>query len=161
MNNKTTSIIALMSLGLFIPIPAASSESDQTVEARGKYIIEIGGCNDCHTAGFAPSGGTIPESEWLLGDSLGFRGPWGTTYATNLRQYVGEITEDEWIVKAESLRTRPPMPWWALNSMTEEDLIAMYRYIKSLDPVKTDVPAYVPPPIVPETPYVQWPEPAK
>ena len=158
---KAKSVIVLFSLGLIIPIPEASSETDQTVEARGKYLIEIGSCNDCHTAGFAHSGGTIPESEWLLGDSLGYRGPWGTTYPSNLRQYVGDITENEWIANAESLRTIPPMPWWSLNAMTREDLIAMYRYIKSLDPLKADVPSYVPPPKTPETPYIQWPEPTK
>src|SRR5580765_696241 len=46
---------------------------------RGRYLTIVGGCNDCHTAGYAPSGGQVPETQWLLGDgTVGFRGPWGT-----------------------------------------------------------------------------------
>src|SRR4051794_24230031 len=40
--------------------------------AAGRYIVKLGGCNDCHTPGFAASGGNVPESEWLLGDVVGF-----------------------------------------------------------------------------------------
>ena len=49
---------------------------------RGRYIVEIGGCNDCHTAGYAEAGGKAAETDRLKGDRLGFRGPWGTTYPT-------------------------------------------------------------------------------
>ena len=52
---------------------------------HGSYLVTVGGCNDCHTAGYAESAGEVPESDWLQGDSLGWQGPWGTTYATNLR----------------------------------------------------------------------------
>ncbi|WP_198552548.1 hypothetical protein [Psychromonas sp. MB-3u-54] len=66
--------------------------------------MEIGGCNDCHTAGYGQSGGAILEEEWLLGDSLGFRGDWGTTYAANLREYVEGLSEDDWVSKAKTLK---------------------------------------------------------
>ncbi len=152
-------LTALFTVALSVSMSVASGEADKTAETRGKYIVEIGGCNDCHTSGYAENGGTTPEAQWLSGDALGYRGPWGTTYPANLRAYVGEITEDEWVAKAEVLRTRPPMPWWALNAMTQDDLRAMYRYIKSLGYIKKEVPAYVPPPGIPETPYIQWPAP--
>lgn len=143
-------------IALFITSSAMAGESDIS---RGKYLVEIGGCNDCHTAGFAPSGGLTPEAQWLLGDSLGFRGGWGTTYPADLRKYVGDISENEWTSKAKALKTRPPMPWWTLNKMTEKDLRAMYKYIKSLGIVNSSVPTYVPPGIEPKTPYIQWPLP--
>ena len=127
--------------------------------SRGKYLIEIGGCNDCHTSGYAPSGGATPEAKWLLGDTLGFRGGWGTTYAINLRKYIENISENDWISKAKTLKTRPPMPWWALNAMTEQDLSEIYKYIKSLEVIDNSVPSYLPPGIEPETPYIQWPLP--
>ncbi|NIO43617.1 MAG: cytochrome C [Burkholderiales bacterium] len=136
-----------------------SNEQADSMQARGRYLVEIGGCNDCHTAGFGISEGATPESEWLLGDSLGYRGPWGTTYPPNLRMYVGNLTEEQWLAVMPVLKTRPPMPWWALNSMTAGDLQAMYRYIKSLDPIETEIPAYVPPGKEPSTPYIQWPAP--
>ena len=56
-------------------IPNAEKPNDV---ARGRYLSLVGGCNDCHTSGFAPSGGKVPEDKWLLGEGvLGFRGPWG------------------------------------------------------------------------------------
>jgi len=127
--------------------------------SRGKYLIEIGGCNDCHTSGYALSGGATPEAQWLLGDSLGFRGGWGTTYAINLRKYIDKISEIDWITKAKTLKARPPMPWWALNTMTEQDLSEIYKYIKSLEIIDDSVPTYLPPGIEPQTPYIQWPIP--
>jgi mono/diheme cytochrome c family protein len=145
-------ITTVFTLVIFTSIPANSSEL-----SKGKYLIEIGGCNDCHTSGYAPSGGTTPEEEWLLGDGLGFRGAWGTTYAVNIREYTGEISESEWVTKAKTLKTRPPMPWWILNAMTESDLRAIYKYVNSLGIIKKDVPSYVPPGEEPKTPYIQWP----
>ncbi len=149
-------IVTCLSIAL---LASTSVVADESAETRGRYLVEIGGCNDCHTAGFALSGAATPESEWLAGDLLGFRGPWGTTYAVNLRSYVQQLSEDNWVTVAKTLQTRPPMPWWALNAMTEEDLRALYRYIKSLGPFEFEVPAYVPPGDEPSTPYVQWPAP--
>jgi len=145
-----------------LAVPTAfSANMDDEYKAKGKYLIKIGGCNDCHTSGYAPSGGITPESEWLLGDQLGYRGPWGTTYPANLREYISKLSEAEWVSKAKQLKTRPPMPWWALNEMTEEDLSSIYIYIKSLDYVKNAVPSFVPPSDTPQTPYIQWPQPPK
>lgn len=145
---------------LVAPITFAENMDDGQI-ARGKYLIKIGGCNDCHTAGYAPSGGEVPESQWLLGDQLGYKGPWGTTYPINIREYIGNLSEAEWINKAKTLKAKPPMPWWALNEMTEEDLGAIYQYVSSLGSVKNTVPDYLPPSEEPKTPYIQWPEPPK
>src|SRR5438270_13522633 len=61
-----------------------SAGSDQI--SRGRYLLTVGNCNDCHTAEFAPKDGKVPEKDWLMGSGpLGFHGPWGTTYPTNLR----------------------------------------------------------------------------
>jgi mono/diheme cytochrome c family protein len=158
-SNKTLLFSAFFSIALIISTAVNSDEPDETMESRGRYLVEIGGCNDCHTTGFAVSEGATPESEWLLGDSLGYRGPWGTTYPPNLRTYVGNLTEEQWLAVMPVLRTRPPMPWWALNTMTADDLKAMYRYIKSLGPAENEVPAYLPPGETPATPYIQWPGP--
>ncbi len=128
---------------------------------RGKYLIEIGGCNDCHTTGYAPSGGAVPEEQWLLGDPLGYRGGWGTTYPINLRTYMDKLSETEWLSKAKTLKTRPPMPWWVINRMTEEDLSAVYAYITHLPVVESNVPEYVAPGEQPQGPYIQWPAPPK
>ena len=124
---------------------------------RGRYIVEIGGCNDCHTAGYGDAGGKAPESEKLKGDILGYRGPWGTTYPTNLRLSIGKMTEEEWLKYGKNLTTRPPMPWFNIRAMTDADLRALYQYVKSLGVSGTPAPAFVPPDKQPKPPYVQWP----
>ena len=140
---------------------AGKSRSKQQLE-RGRYLVMIGGCNDCHTDGYAPSGGNVPERDWLLGSGpLGFRGPWGTTYAPNLRVTASTMTEVEWVKYAKSLKTRPPMPWFNVNAMTKADLRAMYRFIGSLGAVGRPAQAYVPPDKQPNPPYIQWPAPPK
>jgi mono/diheme cytochrome c family protein len=124
---------------------------------RGKYLVKIAGCNDCHTAGYAASGGKIPESLWLTGDKLGWRGPWGTTYPPNLRLYMRDVSEAKWIQRAKTVETRPPMPWFVLHDMTEQDLRAIYKYVTALGPAGEAAPIYVPPGKEPHTPYVQFP----
>ena len=64
---------------------------------RGRYIAMTSGCNDCHTAGYMPSAGRVPESEWLKGDAFGWSGGWGTTYASNLRLFMSRIDEEQWV----------------------------------------------------------------
>src|SRR5689334_16080369 len=127
--------------------------------SRGKYIVQIAGCNDCHTPGYAMSGGKVPEKDWLVGDQLGWRGGWGTTYPVNLRLYMQKISEAQWVQRAKSMETRPPMPWFALRAMTDADLRALYRFIRHLGPAGTEAPAYVPPDQEPKPPYVQFPGP--
>ena len=58
-----------------LAFPALAQKPDDTQIKRGRYLVEIAGCNDCHTAGYAPSGGKVPEAQWLLGDALGWSGP--------------------------------------------------------------------------------------
>ena len=121
---------------------------------RGRYLVRTAGCNDCHTAGYMQRNGEVPESEWLLGDSVGWRGPWGTTYAVNLRLYVEPLNEAQWVTIARNKPSRPPMPWYALRDMSDEDLRSLYRYIRSLGPAGRSAPAFVPPDQEPATAYL-------
>ena len=137
--------------------PKPPATANATVE-RGRYIVEIGGCNDCHTAGYANAGGKAAEADRLKGDTLGYRGEWGTTYPTNLRLSIGKLTEDAWVKYAKALNTRPPMPWFNVYAMTEADQRAVYQYIKSLPGAAgTASPAFLPPYKAPKQPYIQWP----
>ena len=137
-----------------------NGKPDAQIE-RGRYLVKVAGCNDCHTAGYAEAGGKIPESQWLMGDKLGWRGPWGTTYAVNLRLYMAPLSEKQWVHVAKKMETRPPMPWFALHDMTEQDLKAIYAYVKHLGPAGEKAPEYVPPNRDPQGPYVQFPAPPK
>ena len=154
-----TALIAMALCG-----SAAAAEPKRAADPlrdRGRYIAIIGGCNDCHTANYALSGGKVDEKEWLMGDSLGWRGPWGTTYPVNLRLYMENISEKEWVEKAKKLETRPPMPWFNLNRMADNDLRALYRFVRSLEPAGNPAPAYVPPTQEPKPPYITFPAPPK
>lgn len=151
----------VMSLGYQVvngqaPKQAAAPAANATLE-RGRYVVEIGGCNDCHTAGYAEAGGKAAEADRLKGDILGFRGPWGTTYPTNLRLSIGKMTEDAWLKYAKALNTRPPMPWFNIRAMTDADLRAVYQYVKSLGPGGTAAPTFLAPDKAPKQPYVQYP----
>jgi mono/diheme cytochrome c family protein len=125
---------------------------------RGRYIVEIGGCNDCHTAGYAEAGGKAMEADRLKGDMLGYRGPWGTTYPTNLRLTLSKMTEAQWLAYAKKLDTRPPMPWFNVRAMTDDDLKAVYAYIKQMPGgLGSAAPAFLTPDKAPKQPFIQWP----
>jgi mono/diheme cytochrome c family protein len=143
-----------------LALAGEAAPSKATID-RGRYLVKITGCNDCHTAGYAPTAGKVPESEWLTGDVLGFRGPWGTTYPSNLRQFMAKLSIDQWLAFAKKGETRPPMPWFNLRDMSDADLRAMYAYVRSLPVAGKPAPAYLPPDQQPAGPYIQWPAPPK
>ena len=66
------------------------------------------------------------------------------------------LTEDEWVKKAKTLTTRPPMPWFNLHDMkTSDDLRALYRYVRHLGPAGKPAPEHVPPENTPPLPYME------
>ena len=74
-------------------IAAQSTSSAATLE-RGRYMVLTGHCNNCHTAGYVATSGKIPEDRWLMGNPVGWRSKQGTTYGTNLRLYVQNLSEE-------------------------------------------------------------------
>ncbi len=120
----------------------------------GRYLVVVAGCNDCHTDGYLASEGDVPEEEWLKGSPIGWRGPWGTTYAKNLRLTVEGMTEDQWVEVLRSRSALPPMPWMNLNQMAEQDARAVYQYIRSLGGGGESMPLPVPPDQEPETAFI-------
>ncbi|MGH8662685.1 MAG: cytochrome C [Burkholderiales bacterium] len=152
---------ALAAAGLGLAAVAASIERPNISPERGRYLVRVSGCNDCHTRDYAVNGGRVPEERWLTGDPLGWRGPWGTTYPTNLRLYFAGLTEDKWVRRAQTLSARPPMPWFNVRAMTRDDLRSLYRYVRSLGAAGEPAPAYVPPDREPPGPVVAFPMPPR
>jgi mono/diheme cytochrome c family protein len=128
--------------------------------AHGKHLVQIAGCNDCHTAGYAPSGGKVEEKLWLTGDQLGWRGPWGTTYPSNLRLLAKNMTADQFVALARS-ELRPPMPWFNLRAMSDREVKSIYAYLRHLGPAGEPAPQYLPPDKTPTGPFVQFPTPPR
>jgi mono/diheme cytochrome c family protein len=123
--------------------------------ARGEYLIKISGCNDCHTPGYPETGGQVTESTWLTGNPVGFHGPWGTSYPTNLRRLVQDLSEADWLTRVRQ-PMRPPMPWFNLRDMTDDDLVAIYRFIRSLGPAGEAAPMAMGPGEPVKTAYIEF-----
>jgi len=163
------------------PEPETAKEPDpaQVVE-RGKYLVEIMGCHDCHSPKLMGPQGPYPDPDRLLSghtagtqlppmpkDNAGWAlmamdltaavGPWGTSFAANLtsdESGIGTWTEDQFKRALKqglykglegSRPLLPPMPWQNFKNITDEDVHAMFMYLKSTKPVVNVVPAPVPP----------------
>lgn len=130
------------------PHVAAASDLD-----AGRYLVVVGGCNDCHTEGYRESRGATPEADWLTGRSAGYVGHWGTTFSANLRLVTNAISEDDWVIMLRERKDSPPMPWMNVNRFDERDSRAIYRYIRSLGAKGAPAHVSLPPGQKPSEPY--------
>ena len=121
----------------------------ETPAERGKYLVTLGGCADCHTPGYFM--GHADEKRYLGGSDVGFGIPnFGVFIGRNLtpdkETGLGEWSQDD-IVTAITTGRRPDgrmlapvMPWPALSKLTHDDAEAIAAYLKSLPPVSHKVP---------------------
>jgi len=137
------------------PNNSGAPDKNSLIE-RGRYLTIIAGCNDCHTPGFPETGGNVPEKEWLTGVPIGWFGPWGTTYAINIRSLLSAMNEEQWITFAKGRKSRPPMPSYILQTMTDEDLKAIFAFVTKLGPAGAPMPAAQPPGEKPKTAYFNF-----
>jgi hypothetical protein len=119
----------------------------------GKWVSIVGGCNDCHTAGYNETAGKIDPATALKGTSVGYQGPWGTTYAMNLRLLAANMSEDDWVKFLQTFKARPPMPYYNVNALDEIQMRSLHMYIASLGAPGDPAPDYVPPGQEPKFPY--------
>lgn len=132
---------------------AGDEAYDAATVAHGKYLVTIGGCNDCHTPGGNEIGPAVPVQDWLTGVPVGFQGPWGTSYPSNLRLVLNSMSEAQWLKHARQPRL-PPMPWFNLREMSDADLRAVYAFVRGLGGAGVAAPAYVAPGGKVNTPYI-------
>lgn len=108
-----------------------------------------------HPADVVVPPATLPDG-WVMLTAMpgtAFLGPWGLSYAANLTPDatgLGHLTEDMFL---KIFRTRQhfgsgrpillPMPY-AYSEMTDDDLKAMWHYLRSIPPVQNTVPDPVP-----------------
>ena len=90
----------------------------------------------------------------MTGSDVGFRGPWGTVYPTNVRLWFQVSSEAGWLNAVATRGGHPPMKWTDLRTLDIEDRKAIYRFIRSLGPAGVAAPVSVPPGREPTTPYV-------
>ena len=124
--------LARLVLSLLAGLAAhAAYAADGDAVDRGRYLVSIAGCNDCHTDGYIESDGKVPEPRWLTGSAVGFSGPWGVSYPANLRLVAPKLDEAGWLARVRQ-GGLPPMPWPSLRAMSDADVLAIYRYLRHL-----------------------------
>ena len=135
---------------------------------RGRYLVSIAGCHDCHSpkvdAMMTPdparmlSGRPATTQPPMQGaneiraslDFTAFAGPWGNSYAANLtpdpETGIGSRYDEAAFIKTirtgkkpEGEALAPPMPWPVYAKMTDDDLKAVFAYLRTLPPVRNFV----------------------
>jgi hypothetical protein len=101
----------------------------------------------------------VKTSDWILFDGglTTFVGPWGLSFSANLtpdETGIGNWTFEQFKTalrkgKSKGLENNrpllPPMPWEMYKNYTDEDMKAVYTFLRSLPPIKNVVPAPVSP----------------
>ena len=125
--------------------PPARSPRGASVET-GRYLVEsVSLCWSCHTERSQMTGAlTGPR----FGGTTGFTETddpthsWSPPNITSDPEtgWLGKTTEDQFVARFRQGRLIPgsPMPWQAFSRIAEDDLRAIYRYLKSVPPVKRD-----------------------
>jgi cytochrome c553 len=152
---------------------AAQQANNAQVE-RGRYLVTITGCHDCHSPkieGMRPdltrslSGrpATTPLPSATKGevhaslDLTAWQGPWGFSVASNLTPDAAtglgtKYTEASFIAtmrtgkKPNGTAILPPMPSEVYQNMTDDDLRAIFAYLKTVKPIRNAVYAGLTPP---------------
>lgn len=142
--------------------------SDQQIQ-KGKYLVDLLGCGNCHTQGALLG---EPDNQLsLAGSTIGIaytdpmenRHP-GVVYAGNLtpdnRTGLGAWSSDQIVTLLTSGQDRaghhrlPVMPWTAYSRLSRPDATAIAAYLKSLAPIEHEIPSMVFPGNKAKTAYV-------
>lgn len=101
----------------------------------------------------------VKPGQWVLFHPMNTAavGPWGTSYSANLtpdvtgigewsfEQFKKALTEGKYKGMDNNRMLLPPMPWTNYRKIADEDIRAIFAYLKSLPAVSNQVPAPVPP----------------
>ena len=138
----------LIACALVVVSLNAARAADAQV-ARGKYLVTISSCNDCHTPGYFF--GKPDMARFLGGSEVGFEIPGlGVFVGPNLTpdketglggwtgaQIAAALTTG---VRPDGRELAPIMPWRALANLTKPDADAIVAFLRSLPPVTNKVP---------------------
>ena len=144
-----TYVIAGAFLGSMLSVQFGTADAAETQVQRGKYLVSILPCTDCHTPGTFL--GNPDMKHYLGGSDVGFEVPGlGIFYGPNLTSDdetgLGKWTKEQ-IANAITTGKRPdgrilapPMPVESFKHLTHADALAIAAYLKTLPPVKNKVP---------------------
>jgi hypothetical protein len=118
--------------------------AESTQVARGKYLVQLGGCTDYHTPGHLL--GKPDMSRFLGGSDVGIEVPGSPNLTPDNDTGLGNWTKDQ---IATAIRTgvrpdghvlAPIMPWRAYAGLTKIDAAAIVEYLRSLPLISHKVP---------------------
>jgi mono/diheme cytochrome c family protein len=147
MTRKVVGLLAAAAMAVFCQTYAANADDAQV--ARGKYLVGIAGCNDCHTPGYFF--GKPDMSKFLAGSDVGFEIPGlgvfvGRNLTPDKETGIGTWSEDDIITalqtgkRPDGRELAPIMPWHAFATLTKEDVSGIAAYLKTLPAVSHKIP---------------------
>ena len=111
--------------------------SSSELVARGEYLVTAGNCASCHTT----------QNGAFMSGGLPFRTPFGTIYSTNItpdqHTGIGNWNEIDFLnslrhgVRPDGDHLYPAFPYTAYTKASDDDILAMFAYLKSIKPVRT------------------------
>jgi mono/diheme cytochrome c family protein len=148
MSLRVLRVAAALAAILAISLAGANAANNKQIE-RGKYLVTLGGCLDCHTQGYFF--GKPDMAKYLGGSEVGFEIPGlgvfvGRNLTPDKETGLGNWTEDQIVTalqkgkRPDGRELAPIMPWRALAELSKEDAYAIAAYLKSIKPVKYQTP---------------------
>jgi mono/diheme cytochrome c family protein len=130
-------------LAAFAPLSSPASADDAQI-ARGRYLVVISGCSDCHTPGALL--GNPDMKRYLGGSDVGFSIPGqgifvGQNLTPDKETGIGSWSSEQIVTAIRTGKTPegrdlfPVMPWPALSHLTDEDAQAIAAFLKSIPAV--------------------------
>jgi cytochrome c553 len=131
---------------LYAPVPPPDLSSPFN---RGKYLISISPCGDCHT----PLAKGQPNAALAFAGGAPLYGPWGNVASANITPDPSGIPYYDEALFLSTIRTgyvkarklSQIMPWHMFRNLTDEDLKAIFAFLKTLPPIKHRVDNAEPP----------------
>jgi mono/diheme cytochrome c family protein len=133
------------------PVTTPVSAPDRTnVVQWGAYLVNLGGCGDCHTP--VDSHHQPIQSMPFAGGQV-FKLPWGTVASSNITPDASGIAYYDESLFLQVMRTGyvkarrldPLMPIEQYKGMTDDDLKDIFAFLRTLKPVKHRVDNTEPP----------------
>jgi len=121
------------------PVSSDDATSPDPIK-RGAYLVRLADCTSCHTA--QVRGEPVAGMDFAGGMPL--TGPWGTVASANITPDDSGIKYYDEALFVQTLRTgyvrarelKPIMPYWEYGRMTDDDLKAIFAYLRTVKPVK-------------------------
>jgi hypothetical protein len=131
--------------------------ADASAQVRhGWYLVRLAQCNDCHTP-YNKDG--TPRPDLMFGGGQRMTGPWGDVVTPNITSDPTGISHYDESMFIKTIRTGHAsggvrelntfMPYGYFRNMTDDDLKAIFAFLRTVNPVQHNVDNSEPPTLCP------------